>query len=71
MKSHRPAQELDGTIDGDQYFLSPRIQTLKAIRAKIRPNRCASVAVAEQYALPRATLHRDAIGDAEPIGKHA
>ena len=30
-------RELDGMIDGDRYFLSPRIQTLKAIRAKIRP----------------------------------
>ena len=30
-------RELDGLIDGDRYFLSPRIQTLKAIRAKIRP----------------------------------
>jgi hypothetical protein len=30
-------RELDGRIDGDRYFLSPRIQTLKAIRAKLRP----------------------------------
>jgi hypothetical protein len=30
-------RELDGLIDGDRYFLSPRVQTLKAIRAKIRP----------------------------------
>jgi hypothetical protein len=30
-------RELDSIIDGDKYFLSPRIQTLKAIRAKIRP----------------------------------
>ena len=30
-------KELDGLIDGDRYFLSPRIKTLKAIRAKIRP----------------------------------
>jgi hypothetical protein len=30
-------RELDGLIDGDRYFLSPRIKTLKAIRAKIRP----------------------------------
>jgi hypothetical protein len=30
-------RELDGLIDGDKYFLSPRIQILKAIRAKIRP----------------------------------
>ena len=30
-------RELDVLIDGDRYFLSPRIKTLKAIRAKIRP----------------------------------
>jgi len=30
-------RELDGLIDGDRYFLSQRIKTLKAIRAKIRP----------------------------------
>src|SRR5215813_7251131 len=30
-------KELDGLIDGDRYFLSPRIKTLRAIRAKIQP----------------------------------
>ena len=30
-------RELDGLIDGGRYFLSPRIKTLKAIRAKMRP----------------------------------
>jgi hypothetical protein len=30
-------RELDQIIDGDKYFLSPRVRTLKAIRAKIRP----------------------------------
>jgi hypothetical protein len=30
-------RELDGIIDSDRYFLSPRIQMLRAIRAKIRP----------------------------------
>jgi hypothetical protein len=30
-------RELDGTIANDRYFLSPRIQTLKAILSKIRP----------------------------------
>jgi hypothetical protein len=30
-------KELNGLIDGGRYFLSERIQTLKAIRAKIRP----------------------------------
>jgi hypothetical protein len=30
-------RELDGLIDGDRYFMSQRIKTLNAIRAKIRP----------------------------------
>ena len=30
-------KELNGLIDGDRYFLSDRIRTLKAIRVKIRP----------------------------------
>jgi hypothetical protein len=30
-------KELNGLIDGDRYFLSDRIKTLKAIRAKIKP----------------------------------
>ena len=30
-------RELDGIIDKDRYFLSSRIKTLRAIRAKIRP----------------------------------
>jgi hypothetical protein len=30
-------RELDGIIANDRYFLSPRVQTLKAIRNKIRP----------------------------------
>jgi hypothetical protein len=30
-------KELDDIIQNDRFFLSPRIQTLKAIRAKIRP----------------------------------
>jgi hypothetical protein len=30
-------RELDGLIDGDRYFMSQRIKTLKAIRAKLRP----------------------------------
>jgi hypothetical protein len=30
-------RELNDIIDGDRYFLSLRIKTLKAIRAKIRP----------------------------------
>ena len=30
-------RQLDALIDGDRYFMSQRIKTLKAIRAKIRP----------------------------------
>jgi hypothetical protein len=30
-------RELDGLIDGDRYFMSRRIKTLRAICAKIRP----------------------------------
>ena len=32
-----PRRALDGIIDGDRYFLSPRIKTLRAIRSKLRP----------------------------------
>jgi hypothetical protein len=31
---------LDRIIDGDRFPLSLRIRTLRAIRAKIRPERC-------------------------------
>jgi hypothetical protein len=30
-------RELDQIIDGDRYFLSPRIKTLREIRAMIKP----------------------------------
>jgi hypothetical protein len=29
-------REIDGLIDGDRYFMSRRVQSLKAIRANIR-----------------------------------
>jgi hypothetical protein len=50
-------RELDGLIDGDRYFMSQRIKTLKAIRAKIRPEpvREPLPPPPKQYALPRAT----------------
>jgi len=50
-------RELDGLIDGDRYFLSPRIKTLKAIRAKIRPEpaREPLPPPPNQYAPPRVT----------------
>ena len=50
-------KELDGLIDGDRYFLSPRIKTLRAIRAKIRPEpaREPLPPPPKQYAPPRAT----------------
>jgi hypothetical protein len=35
-------KELTAIIDGDRYFLSPRIQMLREIRNMIRPNRSAN-----------------------------
>jgi hypothetical protein len=51
-------RELDGLIDGDRYFMSPRIKTLRAIRAKIRPEpvREPLSPPPKQYAPPRAEL---------------
>jgi hypothetical protein len=51
-------RELDGLIDGDRYFMSPRIKTLKAIRAKIGPlpAREPLPPPPKQYAPPRATV---------------
>jgi hypothetical protein len=48
---------LDGIIDEDRYFLSDRIKTLKAIRAKIRPEpvREPLPPPPKQYAPPRAS----------------
>ena len=53
-------RELDGIIDGDRYFLSARIKTLKAIRAKIRPEpvREPLPTAANALCLPRATTAR-------------
>jgi hypothetical protein len=53
-------KELNGLIDGDRYFLSDRIRTLKAIRAKIRPEpaREALPPPPKRYAPPRATRGR-------------
>jgi hypothetical protein len=50
-------RELDGLIDGDRYFMSPRIKTLRAIRAKIRsePVREPLPPPPKQYAPPKAT----------------
>jgi hypothetical protein len=51
-------RELDALIDGDRYFMSQRIKTLKAIRAKIRPEpvREPLRPPPKQYAPPRATM---------------
>ena len=53
-------RELDALIDGDRYFLSERIKTLKAIRAKIRPEpvREPLPPPPKQYAPPRATVRQ-------------
>jgi hypothetical protein len=50
-------RELDGLIDADGYFMSQRVRTLRAIRAKIRPElaREPLPPPPKQYAPPRAT----------------
>ena len=50
-------KELNSLIDRDRYFLSDRIRTLKAIRAKIRPKpeREPLPSPPKQYAPARAT----------------
>ena len=52
-----PLKELNSLIDGDRYFLSDRIRTLKAIRAKIRqkPERAPLPPPPKQNAPPRAS----------------
>jgi hypothetical protein len=48
--------ELDRIIDGDRYPFSPRIRTLKEIRAKFRPYPVREpVPPPKHYAPPRAT----------------
>jgi hypothetical protein len=58
---------LNGFIDGDRYFLSDLIKTVKAVRAKIRPEpaREPLPPPPKQYAPPRATAasRRRAGGD--------
>ena len=51
-------RELDALIEGDRYFMSPRIKTLKAIRAKFRPEpvREPLPPPPKQCAPPRATV---------------
>jgi hypothetical protein len=51
-------RELDGLIDGDRYFMSQRIKTLRAIRAKLRPEpmREPLPPPPKPYAPPRATI---------------
>jgi hypothetical protein len=53
----RRSRHPHGLIDGDRYFLSERIKTLKPIHAKIRPEpvREPLLPPPKQYAPPRAT----------------
>ena len=53
-------KELDGLIDSDRYFLSPRIKRLKAIRAKVRPEPVREPLPPPQkrYEPPRATARQ-------------
>jgi hypothetical protein len=60
-------RELDGLIDGDRYFMSQRIKTLRAIGAKIRPEpaREPLPPPPKQYVPPRATAKQRGVRDAE------
>ena len=51
-------KQLNSLIDGDRYFLCDRVNTLKAIRAKIRPDpvREPLPPPPKQYAPPRASV---------------
>jgi hypothetical protein len=53
-------KELNDNIDGDRYFLSDRIKTLTAIRAKMRPEpaREPPLPLPKRYASPRTTRGR-------------
>jgi hypothetical protein len=53
-------RELDEIIESDRYFLSPRIQTLRAIRAKLRPEPARPAASPEPrvYEPPRRGRYR-------------
>jgi hypothetical protein len=53
-------KELDGLINGDRYFLSSRIKTLRAVRAKIRPEpvRQPLPPPTKRYEPPRATAQQ-------------
>ena len=57
-------KELNGIIDGDRYFLSDRIRTLKAIRARIRPEQAREPLPPppKRYAPPRATAAKSRRG---------
>jgi hypothetical protein len=51
--------ELDRIIDGDRFLFSPRIQMLKEIRAKIRPEPTREpLPPVKHYEPPRATAAR-------------
>jgi hypothetical protein len=53
------ARLLRRTIDDDRYPLSPRVQTLKAILAKIQPEPAREpLSPPKRYAPPRATTAR-------------
>jgi hypothetical protein len=64
-------KELNGLIDGDRYFLSGRVKTLKAIRAKIRPEpeRKPLLPPPKPYATPRASAAREKARDAKPVAR--
>jgi hypothetical protein len=58
-------RELDNIIENDRFFLSPRIQTLKVIRAKLKPYPVREpLPPVKAYEPPRASAAR---GDARAV----
>jgi hypothetical protein len=56
-------RELDGVNGGDHYFLSSRIKALKAILAKLRPERVREpLPPPKRYEPPRATAGAETAG---------
>jgi len=60
MRAATLLRELDVLFDGDRYFLSPPVKTLRAIRAKLRPEPVSEPLPPppKRYEPPRATARQ-------------
>jgi hypothetical protein len=62
--------ELDRIIDGDRFPFSPRIQTLKKIRAMIRPEPARGTVGSREYTRRRERKGADGAGDSNARRPH-